>query len=135
MSAGASLSAGPAPLLSTPGLAGFFSACGIGSFISASRRRREGVGARWVDHVPDPAGELARVTRANGIELRRHAVARAHLHLAVGHPGLEAIEGANRWAADDLPLEVVDATVTGADEVLGGRDVVHGTTQVRATGR
>src|SRR5436190_3535383 len=132
MSAGASVIAALAPLPSAPGFAGFFSACGTGSFISAPSRRREGRRTRWIEDVPDPAGVLAGIASAHRVELRGDAVAGAEQHLAVADARLEAVERADGRAADHLALEVVDAAVAGADEVARRGDEVHWATDVRA---
>src|SRR6185437_17152423 len=93
----------------------------VGRKASASRSRgREGRRPRRVEVFPDPAGELAGVAGADGLQLRGDAVARPDLDLALLHAGLEAVERAHRRAADPLALEVVDAAVARADEVAGG---------------
>src|SRR5215211_2249349 len=97
--------------------------------------RRRGRGSRRIDDVPDPPRELAWIARSNRIELRRDAVARADLHLAVSNARLEAVEGTHRRTADHLAREVVDAAVAGADEVAGRGDEPHRATKVGAARR
>ena len=65
-------------------------------------------------------------------ELAVDRVARADLDLAVAHAGVEAVERADRRAAGDLALEVVDAAVARADEALRGVDVAHRAAEVHA---
>src|SRR2546423_10383069 len=138
-SAGVSLrrSAGPAPS-PVPGFGGFFSGPGMsmsGSFIRLSLWRGEGVGSRRIDDVPDPARVLARIAGADRFELRRHAVARADLHLPVADARLEVIQGTYRRAADHLAPAVVHPAGAGADEISRRRDAAHPAPQVGATGR
>ena len=110
------------------------SSLGSGSFGMGYGARRRGR-ARRVEDVPDPARVLARVAGADRLELGGDAVARADLDLAAAHARLEAVERANRRAADHLALEVVDAAVAGADEVAGRLDEAHRAAEVGAAGR
>ena len=54
------------------------------------------------------------------------------LDLAVANAGLELIERADRRTADPFALEVVDAAVTGADEVAGCLDEADRAAEVGA---
>src|SRR5262245_21667800 len=115
-----SAGAGPLAPLPSPGLAGLRSGAGMSesSFIVyLSLRRGECGGTGWIQIFPDPTRELARVAGADGFELGGDAVAWAEFDLAAQDAGLEAVQRADRRAADDFSFEVVDAAVAGADEV------------------
>ena len=82
-----------------------------------------------------PPGELAGIAGADRLELGGDAEAGADLDGVVDDAGLEAVERADRRAADDLALEAVDAAVAGADEVAGGLDEADRAAEVGAAGR
>src|SRR3954468_14239472 len=87
---------------------------------------------RGVEVLPQAVQVVGRVTRGEALELGVDGEAVADLHLAVGHTGVEAVEGTDRRAAEHLALEALDAAVARADELLGGLLVADRAAQVGA---
>src|SRR5215218_7966155 len=82
-----------------------------------------------------PSSGISRIARGETLELGVDAEARADLDVAVAHARVEAVQRADRRAAVDLALEVVDAAVAGTDEALGGGHEAHRAAEVHAARR
>ena len=75
------------------------------------------------------------VARREPLQLGVDAVARAELDLPLLDAGDEPVERAHRRAAGHLALEVVDASVAGADEPRSRHHPAHGAAEVRTASR
>src|SRR4051812_34818593 len=80
------------------------------------RRRPRGGEARGVEVLADAVERLPRIARREALQLAVDAVARPKLHLAGADARVEAIQRPGRGPTDADAPEVVDASVTGADE-------------------
>src|SRR5581483_8056361 len=104
-------------------------ACGV----RAGRRVPCG-GPPRVEDLPQAVEVVGRVARMEALELRVEREALTHLHAAVHHTCVEAVERAHRRPAYNAALGVIDAAVAGADEALGRLHVAHRAAEVRAAG-
>src|SRR3954451_3845121 len=87
---------------------------------------------RRVDVLPEAVEVVRRVARLELLELRVQREPLAHEHAPVLDLGLEAVERADRRAAGDGAVELVDAAVARADEALRRLHVADRAAEVHA---